>query len=298
MRIACAWHFDGQDLETWCTPIGIARAFEDANHSVSYYGYDPTPSANCDLSQLRRDAHKYDLIFFFMAGPSDSFDRELMLLKKSTKTKIFMEFGDDIPSSNFFHVRKNFVDGIFTLDKRCDKSYKEQGLPSHWMPCWCDDLIFHKIECERKNICVTSCIGDRPLLKEFSKNYGDKFIHKQVWQHDNTTFYNSGLFTYQFARWNELTRRIFEAGGCGNAVLTNRICPDTGIYELFEEDVDIAYFSTAEEAYEKMDRLYNDQEYRTMLSTNLYNKVITFHLPKNRVEQIIDVFNQQTNISR
>ena len=304
MRIACAWHFDGIDLDTWSSPMGIPRELKALGHEVSYFGYDPTPSGSshrkglpgeCDLSHIRAVADSFDIIMFFMSGPSAKFDEELKLLKKSTTAKIYMEFGDDIPphitGASYFGTRKHFVDGIFTLDKRCDAIYKSEGLPSHWMPCWCDELIFHKTDTVRQNICVTTCIGDRPLLNDFSRHYGDKFVHKQVWQKDNTEFYNSGTFTYQFARWDELTRRIFEAGGCGNAVLTNRISADTGIYDLFEEDVDLAYFSSVEEAYAKMDRLYADEEYRTKLANNLYNKVINNHLPKHRVGQILNVYN-------
>ena len=295
MKIACSWHFEENEPPSWGTPLGLFKGFKRAGHDVTKYGFNPQ---NCNLDKLISEADNYDFIFFCIAGPSPSFDEQLIKLKQSTKTKIFMEFGDDIPQhitgSNFFYLRKYHVDEIFTLDLRCHNGYLAEGLPSNWLLVWCDDDIFyHTNNPHRKNICVTTCYGERPLLKEFTDLFGDKFVHKNVDPSKNAEFYNSGTFTYQCARYDEITRRIFETGGCGNAILTNRISSETGIYNLFIEDEDICYFSTAQEAYEKMNRLYTDDEYRTKLATNLYNKVRSNHLTKHRVKQIIDVFNNK-----
>jgi hypothetical protein len=294
MKIACSWHFDENLPLSWGTPQGLFEGFKEAGHDVFKYAFNPQ---NCNLDKLISEADNYDFIFFCIAGPSPSFDEQLIKLKQSTKTKIFMEFGDDIPQhitgSNFFYSRKHHVDEIFTLDLRCHNGYLTEGLSSNWFLVWCDDDIFsHKDNPDRKNICVTTCYGERPLLKEFQDVFGDKFVHKNIDPKENTDFYNSGTFTYQFARYDEITRRIFEAGGCGNAVLTNRISPDTGIYDLFIEDEDICYYSTAQEAYAKMNKLYADDEYRSKIASNLYNKIRSNHLTKHRVQQVIDVYNK------
>lgn len=291
MKIAMAWHYENDDPGIWSTPLSFAYAFEDLSHSVDYYGFIPT---HCDLSKLIDVSNNYDLIFICLAGPSPSFDNELIRLKEKTNTPIYMEFGDDIPTSNFFQVRKHYVDGIFTLDKRCHNRYKAEGLPSNWMPVFCDPRIFYKQDqAKRDNICVTTCGHDRPLLREFTNLFGDKFITKRVKPEDNSDFFNSGTFTYQFARYDELTRRIMEAGGCGNAIITNRIDADTGIYDLFPEDECIAYFSSAQEAHEKMIRLYQDDEYRNKLANNLYKEITEKHLSKHRVKQILDFYNER-----
>ena len=283
-----AWHYEGNDPGEWSTPLSFANGFKQAGHDVDYFGFNPKV---CDLSLLISQANLYDLIFICLAGPSDTFDSELIRLKNNTTTKIFMEFGDDIPSSNFFRIRKHYVDGIFTLDKRCHNQYLSEGLPSHWMPVFCDDRIFYKKDNpNRKNICVTTCLN-RPLLNEFKNIFQDRFIYQNVWQNDNTDFYNSGTFTYQYARYGELTRRIMEAGGCGNAIITNRIDSKTGIYDLFPEDECIAYFSTEEEAYRQMHKLYDDDEYRNTLADNLYTKIRKNHLIFHRIQQILKVYN-------
>ncbi len=292
MKIALSWDFDENIEQAWSTPLGLGKAFIKQGYEVDYYAFN---GKNCDLSLLSSHADDYDLIFFCIAGPSVSFDNQIQILKKHTTTKIYMECGDDIPISTYHHKRILWLDAIFTLDLRCHTNYVQQGLPSHWLPCWCDDEVFYKIpNVNRQNKCVTSCIGSRPNLTEFSHEFGDRFINKNVWGYDNAPYYNSGSFTYQFARYDELTRRIFEAGGCGNAVITNRVSAGTGIYDLFIEDKDICYFSTPKEALDKMLRLYNDHEYRETLANNIYQKIISHHLVGNRVQQIMKVYNNES----
>lgn len=288
MKIALAYHFNENKLDPWNTPIGIGKSFEKKGHTVNHYALDPKA---CNFSKLLTDADKHDLIFFCWCGPSASFDEQLEVLKLKTKTKIFLELGDEPQTHRDNQTRINHVDAFFTPDLRCHKHYLERNLPSNWMTHWCDDEIFYrKPEIQKQNVCVTSCLGGRPLIPELTQMFPDRFINKHVWGYDNTNYYNSGTFTYQFARYDEITRRIFEAGGCGNAIITNRISPETGIYDLFKDDEDIAYFSSAEECFYKMNKLYNDADYRNKLATNLYNKIKNNHLVGNRVDQILNVY--------
>lgn len=288
MKIAISY----QDSESsgWNSSLGLQNSFIKKGHDVTFYGVkDPK---NTNLEKLIDESNNYDFILFLWCGPSISFDEQLKKLKSKTKTKILLEVGDEPQTQVDNQVRIRYVDEFFTSDIRCHTQYKQQGLPSNWMTHWCDDSIFYKKEnVNRQNICVTSCLGYRPLIQEFSNIFKDKFINKHVWNIDNTDYYNSGTFTYQFARFDEITRRIFESGGCGNAIITNRISAETGIYDLFVEDEDICYFSTGQEAYEKMIRLYEDHDYRNKLANNIYNKITKYHLVGNRVDQIIETFN-------
>ena len=290
MNIGLAYHFNPKKPDKWNTPIGVEKSFKKKGHQVTHYALDPKA---CDFSELLTNASKHDLIFFCWCGPSPSFDAGLEVLKTQTKTKLFLELGDEPQTYSDNQKRIQHVHAFFTPDLRCHKHYLQRGLPSHWMTHWCDDEIFYrKSEIQKEKICVTSCIGHRPFIDELQQRYGNNFINQHVWGYDNTDYYNRGSITYQFARFDEITRRIFESGGCGNAILTNRISPDTGIYTLFEDDEDIAYFSTREECFAKMDRLFNDNEYRNKLATNIYNKIVKYHLVGNRVDQILNLLGQ------
>jgi hypothetical protein len=288
MNIAISYHFNENNPDNWNTPLGIVNSFQKKGHTVFQYALDP---ARCNMDKLIRDSKNYDFIFICWCGPSTSFDSELERLKSSGHATIFLELGDEPQTKNDNQERIKYADAFFTPDLRCHKEYVSRGLPSHWMTHWCDDSVFYKKDNpDKKNICVTSCIGYRPLINEFQQIFKEKFVNKQVWGYDNTDYYNSGTFTYQFARFDEITRRIFEAGGCGNAIITNRISVETGIYDLFVEDEDICYFSTPQEAYEKMIRLYEDHDYRNKLANNIYKKIKENHLVGNRVDRILQVY--------
>jgi hypothetical protein len=294
MNIALCYDF-GNPLKPhkWSTPIGLGKAFEKKGNNVTHYSLDPK---NCDFTTLLRESNNYDLIFFCWCGPSQSFDVGLQILKLNTKAKIFIELGDDEPLGyrNVQH-RIQYVDAMFTPDLRCHRNYLAMNLPSTWLPVWCDDEIFYyKPEVARTNRCVTS-VGDRPFVHELQTKYGELFLNIKVWEYDNTNYLNSGTIGYQYARYNEITRRLFEMGGCKLAILTNRISPETGIYDLFTDDEDIAYFSTEEECLYKMDKLINDDEYRNKLATNMHNKVISKHLIGHRVDEILKVFKEKNN---
>lgn len=291
MKIALAYHFDENNPPIWSTPSGLGISFRKKGHFVQEYGFDPQ---NCNLEKLIDETNKYDLIFFCLAGPSESFDRELKKLKNSTKTKIFMETGDDVPWSNYHHTRVHYLDVIFTPDLRCNVQYIIKGLRSYWLPCWCDDEIFYyKPQNTRQNKIVTTC-GDRPGTQILSQIYGNNFVNSKVWNYENTDYFNSGTIVYQYARYGEITRRLFETGGCKNAILTNRIGADTGIYKLFVDNEDICYFSDEKELIEKADKLYNDEEFRNKISENMYNKIQKYHLISNRVDSILNVYNNLT----
>jgi hypothetical protein len=287
MKIALS--YDDNVKHVWSTPVGFGLAMERAGHQVDHFGFDPQ---NCSLSNLVDQANSYDLIVFMIAGPSASFDAELMRLKQNTKTKIFLEAGDDLPNSGYHANRVNHVDGIFTPDYRCHLNYTSKKLPSVWFPVWCDDEIFYYDKSiPRENVCVTTC-GERPNADLLQRLFLEKFINKRVSYGENTKLFNSGTISYQYARYDEVTRRLVEAGGCKLAILTNRISEDSGINILFKEDENICYFSSQEECVQKITKLFYDEEYRDRISKNMYNLIQQKHLIKHRISDMIDYYSR------
>ena len=58
------------------------------------------------------------------------------------------------------------------------------------------------------------------ILKLF---LGRFFINRKSNDYENTDFYNNTKISFQYARWSEITRRIFESGACGCCILTNKL---------------------------------------------------------------------------
>jgi len=290
MNLILAYH-SVPEKDIWSTPLGWGKSFQKKGHNVIYVP-DLNPH-NISFEKIYQHIDEVDFVLFCWGGPWESFDRELSILRNKTNKKLYMELGDE-PQA-FYHNQRRVhnIDVLLTPDLRCHKIYESMGLTSYWMPYFCDDEIFYKKNNpNKKNICVTTC-GDRPNTAILKQTFGDKFINEKVWNYDNTDFFNSGTISYQYARYDEVTRRLFEIGGCGNAVLTNRISLESGIYELFTEDEDMAFYSGEEECLTKMNRLLNDNEYRNKLSSNLYNKITTKHMVSNRVDEVIQIHQSQ-----
>lgn len=286
MNLILAYH-SVPEKDIWSTPLGWGKSFQKKGHNVIYVpDLDPH---NVTFKKIYKHIDLVDFVLFCWCGPSESFDNQLSVLKSRTNKKIYLELGDEPQTFLYNQSRVRDADVLLTPDLRCHKIYEAMGFQSYWMPCWCDDDIFYKKENpNRKNICVTTC-GDRPNVGRLKQTFGERFVNQRVWNYDNTDFFNSGTISYQYARHDEVTRRLFEVGGCGNAILTNRISPESGIYELFTEDEDMAFYSNEEECLAKMDRLLNDDDYRNKLSTNLYNKISTKHMVSNRVDEVIQI---------
>jgi hypothetical protein len=287
MNIAIAFEYDENNPNNWTTPQGIEHELKK-NHNVERYQLNPK---GCNFEKIIDNSNKYDFILCFHAGPSASFDSQLEKLKKNTKTKILIELGDEPQTMAHNQKRINFVDAFFTPDKRCRDYYISKGYKSIWMNHWCDNSIFYyNKDIETKNICVTTCGERKPYTDILPKFFKDKFINKKTEREENNQFYNSGIVVFQYARWDEITRRIFEGGGCKKAILTNRLSKETGIDDLFLEDEDICYYSNEVECVNKLSKLLYDEEYREKLSNNLYKKIINSHLTQNRSDLIINTF--------
>lgn len=292
MKIAVSYHqpLDLIGTDHWNSSYGFAKALEKKGHTVDIHGI---PDGNSvDMTRLIDESPNYDLILFFWCGPWKTFDDQLEILKSKTSTPIFMDIGDEPQTYPYNQVRINHVDAFFTADLRCHKHYVERGLPSNWMTHWCDDAVFyHKPDAARTNKCITTS-GQRPCTDVLAQVFGDRFVNKRVYNYDNTDFYNSGTVVFQFANHDEITRRIMEGGGCKNAIIQNRISPETGLYELFEEDVDMCYYSSVQECVDKVKRLLEDDEYRNKLATNIHEKITKYHMVGNRVDQVMSVYSE------
>lgn len=296
MNIILLHDFDPLKEYVWGTPKGVRVQLEKEGHAVVSHPSFPNPqnkpgSRNCDLSTIV--ANDYDLMLVMQCGPSVVMNRQLELLHNNSNLKIFLELADEPQCYEHNQGRIDHVDAMFTPDLRCYKAYVSRGYNCHFMTHWCDDSIFYYDESiQRENRCVTTCCV---VSEELSHAFGEQFVAKRgLNNEENTQLYNSGTIVFQCARHDEITRRIMEGGGCKNAVITNRISAETGIYDMFLEDEDICYYSNMSELTAKLTKLLNDDDYRNKLSNNIYNKIQTDHLVKHRTKQILDEFDRQT----
>jgi len=277
--------------EMWSTPKGMKTAFEKLGNNVIEFGYDPN---NCNFDELISREDEYDFLIVWSCGPHPTLDSELKRLKQIISKKILLELGDEPQTKWMNSGRIHHADAIFTPDLRCHLDYKSLRINSHWLTHWGDESIFNYDESiVRENKCITTC-GDRGL--ELVKNkLGELFINDRISVEENHNFYNSGTICLQRSRNDEVTRRIFEAGGCKLAVVTDKISNDTGIYDLFKHNEDILYYDNMEEAIVHIETLLKDDDLRNHLANNIFNKVNDFHRAETRAKHLISIYKELKN---
>lgn len=276
----------------WNTPKGIHIALEKLGHENIEFGYDPN---NCNFDNLVNSQDKYDFIIMWTCGHHPSLDNEISLLKKRISKKIIMEVGDE-PQTKWMNVnRVSHVDAVFTPDLRCHLDYKSRGINSYWLVSWGDESVFYYDESiNRENRCITTC-GNREGVDVLQNRLGNLFINRRIPSEENHDFYNSGTICFQRSSSDQVTRRIFEAGGCKLAVVNNNCCYESGLNRLFKHGEDILYYENTDEALHQINNLIKDHDYRNHLSNNIYNKVNRYHRSERRANQLLDIYNELTN---
>lgn len=287
MKIAMLWHGDNNAPEDfWNCPLGLSFAFKRLGHTVDVFKFD---AANCDLENFFGVANDYDFIWAGWPWTSNSFDTQLKKLKTVTNKKLVLEMGDEPQTFGQGMDRAKIADAIYTPDLRCNNKYKEMGINSHWVTHYGDEYLFEYNDgFPRQNVCVTTC-GVKEYTDHLQSALGSSFVCKRIPPEENKKFYNSGTVAFQCARWDEITRRIFEAGGCKLAVVTNRLSTSTGIYDLFVDGRDILYYDNVNDAAEKIRYLLNNEYMRNALAENIYKKINQHHRAETRAKQIIDI---------
>ena len=131
--------------------------------------------------------------------------------------------------------------------------------------------------------------GDRgEVISYLQENLGDSFYLKNNLKDiENGDLYRNGKIVFQKARWGEVTRRIFEGMSCKKMVITDRISESKQLDKIFKEDHEIVFYSTKEEALEKINYYLNNDSEREKIVENGYNKVMECFTTNNIVEYVL-----------
>lgn len=278
----------------WSTPFGLKIGWEKLGHMVDAYQMNP---ASCNLSELEKNIKRYDFVWVGWPWISESLDDEIKRLKEKYSAKIILHLDDEPQTYGQGHKRLLYCYGAHTPDLRCYRMYRSQSKNVHWINHWGDEhMFYYNPEINRQNICITTC-GHKQSTEYLRSALGNKFIQERIPTDQNNLFYNKGTVCFQFARFDEITRRIMEAGGCKLAVVTNRISEDTGIYNLFKDGVDVMYYDSVESAQKKINMLLEDDYLRNSLAENLYNKVNSKYRTAIACEQIINIANGYNDVT-
>ena len=99
----------------------------------------------------------------------------------------------------------------------------------------------------------------------------------------------------QHSRWGEVTRRLFEGMPCGKMVLCDKLNKSKKLEELFTDGEDIVYYDDIVDCINKINYYNENDEERERIFNNGFKKVLDNHTQKQRVEFIIEKYNEWKN---
>lgn len=276
----------------WSTPKGIYDAFL-ADKRVSDIKWLPLPIED-HLFGFRELKKMYDTgefipdIIYYMSG--GFFEDEYFSKEHFFKSKLILDCGDEPQTMRFNIKRAHFADLILTPDYDCFNHYKTKGYDCIFTAHWTDLNIFYP---SLTDYCpfdvVTSMYGHRGDIVSFLQDKLKKsfYLKNGLIDIENGDLYRNGKIVFQVARYGEVTRRIFEGMSCKKLVITNKLPDNKKLGHIFKENDEIVFYSSKEEALEKIMYYLNNDDERNRIAENGCNKVIKYYTTKNIVNYIL-----------
>jgi glycosyltransferase involved in cell wall biosynthesis len=285
------------EKENWSTPMALANEFmiQGWECEVVSIGSNSTGDYHDrNLSKWLEGKPESDIVLFMDWG---RFDSELLNKVNLPNTFWVQESGDDpqnfernFPKAERFHI-------TLSPDADSTKEYKKRDIDAHWFTHFADTAVQFPIETEAEYVAVTSRgVGGSQFLDMLTQHGGGTVGNQNGMEApEHTEFLNKGLIVVQHSRWGEVTRRIFEGMACGKMVLCDRLDKSKKLDKLFVDGEDIVYYNDMIDCIEKMNQYAEDDIERNRIAKNGYDKVLENHTQKQRVEFIIEKYNEWKN---
>lgn len=284
--------------EEWSTPLSLATEFDERGWNVGIVSIGSNKTQKYHDDNIRawlNEKDDSDIVLFMDWG---RFDSHLLNKEKLPSAFWVQESGDDpqnfernFPKAERFHM-------TLSPDAESTETYKGRGINAHWWTHFADTKVQVPIEeVEPSYVAVTSRgMGGSQFLDTLTV-HADGAVGNQngLGPLDHTAFLNSGKMVIQNSRWGEVTRRIFEGMACGKMVLCDRLDKSKKLDELFVDGEDIVYYDDMIDCINKMNEYSTDDKERERIAKNGYQKVLKNHTQVQRVDFIIEKYNEWKN---
>lgn len=278
--------------QNWSSAKGIYSELVSVDRVTKLHWYPfPENIPNFPFLELKKDIESKkinpNIIIYLSCGP-----REDSMFSKSIfpNSKLVVDLGDEPQTKGFNIYRSASADIILTPDRDCYNFYKSKGYSAIHTGHWADVSVFKpNSKIEVKYDVVTSMKGDRGKTPEYiSKKLGKKYVnHNNLSGEQNAHLFQSGKIVFQKARFNELTRRIFEGMATQKLVITDRLHDSKRLDLFFEEDTEIILYDDKREALSKINYYLKNETEREEIALRAYQKVKKYYTTKNIVNYIL-----------
>ena len=206
-----SWYFIYHHIpnQKWSCPIGFADELE--NQGVSLIKYNILNLQDFKLPSKKEVISKnISVLLIFFCGYSDLLIKELKKFRaENPKVIIINELADEPQTRVLNYTRAALSDICLSPDYESVLYWKSRKINCHWFTHWADSRVF-KNENRRRYNFLSTTMGSRKYSFFLKLILLGKFKNKKVDGYDNTRFYNVSQNAFQYARWGEITRRIFE----------------------------------------------------------------------------------------
>ena len=285
-KITFIYAYDGEE---WSTPMSLVKEFQLRGWKTEIVSIGSNKTGSYHDLKLQRWLElkpQTDIIMFMDWGRFDSpfLNKELL-----PNTFWIQESGDDPQNFERNYPKANRFHYTITPDKQSAIEYRNRGINAEWVNHFADTKVQFPMNLEPEYTAVTTRgIGNSQFL-DYLTNWGEGAIGNKNGfnEKQHTEFLNKGLMVIQNSRWQEITRRIFEAMACGKLVITDRLPESRGLDEVFVEGGEIILYKDMFDCIEKINYYAENEEEREKIAHNGMLKVLHNYTQVQVVDKLV-----------
>ena len=290
------WLFIYHDIsdEGWSTPKGFATALEHEGINLFKFRFsNPNRFSLPEKDFFIENNIKVAISFY--AGKSLILEKELIRLKNDLGILIVCELGDEPQTLINNSIRASISDISLSPDYQSSLYWQNQQFNCNWFTHWADNQIYREDSSVNKNIFIGTSMGRRKYSFLLKIIFGKSFVNKRCSPSENAKLYQRSKIVFQYAKWNEITRRIFEAAACRCCILTNRLPVHTQIETIFAHNVSAIYYDNIFNLIYHLIRLKLKPYLYKTIANNAYDIVMRNHTQTIRAKNLISLINKIDN---
>ena len=279
--------------DEWSLPKGFSKTLSETGLEVIDLIFESDDEINLpDEEFVRKKNIKVLLIFY--AGYNERLNSEILKFKlRSPEVIIINELGDEPQTQHLNYIRASLSDICLSPDYESKNYWVERGFNCKWFTHWADSKIFYKNKNfkERKQF-LTTTMGRRKYDIFLKIILGSLYKNQKIVSYENTSFYNNSQNVFQYSRWDEITRRIFEASACGCCVITNRIHPNKQLEKIFSHNESIIFFKGRISLFFEIFKLFINKNKSKRIGETASYIVHNNHTDKVRAFELLKYVNE------
>ena len=286
MRWCFVYHDPEPSSAAWTLPRGFAAALQAEGvelWSVPFIDPSQVVLPSCDALNRRQ----ISVLLVFYAGRSEALERELLRIRQGTDLLLVNELGDEPQTRHFNAVRVQLSDLSLSPDAASVAHWQALGAHCVWFTHWADTALFHPDASVPRQRRIVTTAGRRRYAWRLQVLLGPWFVNRHCTGEQNTQLYNSGLITFQYARWQEVTRRVFEAAACGSCVVTNRLPAAAGLEQLFVDGESVVLYANGWQLIGRLLQLLRHPDLAAHIATCGQALVLQAHTQSSRAQQLM-----------